>query len=456
MIGSVSYRNLPSVDRLVRAVIELDGSALPRAEVVAGARQALDAARAAIAAGEPAPGLDELAHTVAQSAEAATRPRLRRVVNATGVVIQTNLGRAPLSEAALQAMAGVAEGYSNLEYDLEAGERGSRYDHMAALLARLSGAEAALAVNNNAAAVLLALACFCSGRDALVSRGQAIEIGGGFRIPDILRESGATLVDVGTTNRTYAADYAAAITERTAAILTVHRSNFMIAGFTHDPDDAELAALARERGILWIDDCGSGALLQPADYGLAYEPTVPDRIAAGCDMVCFSGDKLLGGPQAGLIAGRAALIARLRRHPLLRALRVDKLTIAAMEATLLSYARGRAADELPIWRMISMTPERLRERAQWIAGELRNRGVGADVLPCLSAVGGGSTPGQTLDGFGVALEPGGEDRLHAALRRGDPAIVGRIVDGRLLFDLRTVLPAEDALLPVLVTAAYGA
>ncbi len=450
----MSYRELPSVERLVRLAGEDVGDAdLPHGELVAVARSVLAEAREAIGRGVPVPAVDELARDVGRRSAALVRPRLRPIINATGVVIQTNLGRAPLSQVALEAMAQVAGGYSNLEYDLDVGERGSRYDHMASTLARLTGAEAALAVNNNAAAVLLVLSCFCTGRDVIVSRSQAIEIGGGFRIPDVLRQSGATLVEVGTTNRTYAPDYASAIGDRTAAILTVHRSNFKIVGFTHDPEEVELAALARERGILWIDDWGSGSLLQPAGYGLLHEPTVPDRVRAGCDLVCFSGDKLLGGPQAGLIVGKAALIATLRKHPLLRALRVDKLAIAAMEATLLSYVRGRVVEELPVWQMIAMPAETLRARAERLAAELGRRGVAAEVVPCLSAVGGGSTPGETLPSFAVALVADEPDPLHNALRRGEPAVVGRIADGRLLLDLRTVLPEEDALLPEVIAIA---
>ena len=450
----MSYRNLPSVDRLLQSITAIDGAAeSPHAELVAAARDVLDDARAAIAHGEASPPVEDLAQEAARRAAAALRPRLRPVINATGVVLQTNLGRAPLSDAALRAVEQVAHGYSNLEYDLDAGERGSRYDHMAGTLARLTSAEAALAVNNNAAAVLLVLTCFCAGREVLVSRGQAVEIGGGFRIPDVLRQSGATLVEVGTTNRTYARDYAEAIGERTAAILTVHRSNFRIVGFTSDPEDRELAALARERGVLWIDDWGSGSLLQPADFGLASQPTVADRVLARCDLVCFSGDKLLGGPQAGLVVGKALLVAQLRKHPLLRALRVDKMTVAAMEATLLSYLRGRALEELPVWRMIAAPPRLLEERAGRLCEALSARGVEASVVSCLSAIGGGSMPGETLPSFAVALGTPTPDHLHGALRRGSPAVVGRIVDGLLLLDLRTVLDEQDALLPGLIAAA---
>jgi L-seryl-tRNA(Ser) seleniumtransferase len=448
----MSYRALPSVDRLIRTLAD-NCSLLPRTELVAIARQVLDEARAQIRNGGAVPSIADLTQDVAGRAALALHPRLQPLINATGVIVQTNLGRAPLSSAALQAITTVATGYANLEYDLDAGERGSRYDHMNALLAHLTGAEAALAVNNNAAAVFFVLACFCAGREVIVSRSQAIEIGGGFRIPDVLRESGATLVEVGTTNRTYARDYADVIGERTAAILTVHRSNFQILGFTHDPEDAELAALAHERNILWIDDWGSGSLLQPGDFGLPPEATVSDRVAAGCDLVCFSGDKLLGGPQAGLIVGKATLIARLRKHPLLRALRVDKLTIAAMEATLLTYLRGRATQELPVWRMISAAPKMLQERAMRMVETLLERGIAAEVLSTRSTIGGGSTPGTTLPSAAVALG-GGPERLHAALRHGHPPVVGRIADGRLLLDLRTVGADDDARLVAAIAAAY--
>jgi L-seryl-tRNA(Ser) seleniumtransferase len=452
-MSNTARRGLPSVDRLVRVVEEQINGTLPRAEIVQIAREIVDAARRALAEGEPAPSVEELAQQTLIAVERLIRPSLRPVINATGVVVQTNLGRAPLSPAALAAVQSVAQGYANLEYDLDAGERGSRYNHLTAMLARLTGAEAALAVNNNAAAVLLVLACFCAGKEVLVSRGQAVEIGGGFRIPDVLRQSGARLVEVGTTNRTYAHDYAAAITPETAAILTVHRSNFRVVGFTHDPHEMELRHLAHEAGVLWIDDWGSGSLLRPERYGLAAEDTIQDRVAAGCDLVCFSGDKLLGGPQAGLIVGGSSAIGQLRKHPLLRALRVDKLTIAAMEATLLSYVQGRAEQEIPVWQMISTSLDSLHTRATAIVAALREHGVNlAEVTNCESAVGGGSLPGATLPSWAVALATN-PDKLHARLRHGDPAVVGRIVEDRLLLDLRTVLPHEDTALVQAVIAA---
>jgi L-seryl-tRNA(Ser) seleniumtransferase len=449
------HRALPSVDRLVRAVEEQTDGMLPHAEIVEIARVVLEEARRVIAQEAGAPTFDDLTQRVMAAIERLLTPSLRPLINATGVVVQTNLGRAPLSAASLDAIQAVAQGYGNLEYDLETGERGSRYGHLTSMLARLTGAEAALAVNNNAAAVLLVLACFCAGKEVLVSRGQAVEIGGGFRIPDVLRQSGARLVEVGTTNRTYTHDYAAAVTSDTAAILTVHRSNFRIVGFTHEPHEMELRHLAHEAGLLWIDDWGSGSLLRPEHYGLAADDTIQDRVAAGCDLVCFSGDKLLGGPQAGLIVGSSSTIGRLRQHPLLRALRVDKLTIAALEATLLSYVRGRAEQEIPVWQMISAPLDTLEARAAAIREQLQAQGVQpVEVVRCESAVGGGSLPGATLPSWAVGL-PGSPDTLHARLRHGKTAVVGRIAADRLLFDLRTVLPDQDGALVTAISAAYA-
>jgi L-seryl-tRNA(Ser) seleniumtransferase len=383
-------------------------------------------------------------------ARAAAGPTLLPLINATGVIIQTNLGRAPLSPAALQAMHAVGAGYSNLEYDLAAGARGSRYDHLAALLCRLTGAEAALAVNNNAAAIYLALSALAPGREVVISRGQAVEIGGGFRIPDVLRQSGATLVEVGTTNRTYAHDYAAAIGERTALLMRVHTSNFQLVGFVHAAGLAELAELAHARGIHLLDDLGSGTLLPTARYGLAPEPTVQASVAAGADLVTFSGDKLLGGPQAGLIVGRAALVAQLRKHPLARALRVDKTTLAGLEATLLAYLHGRAERELPVWRMIAADRAVVQARAEQLAAAI---GAGAAVQACTSTIGGGSLPGATLPSAAVALRSAAPDDLARRLRMGRPPVVGRIADDRLLLDVRTVLEEQQGALVECVRAA---
>ena len=396
-----------------------------------------------------------LAKEAAHRLEASVRGTLLPVINATGVIIHTNLGRAPLSDAARQAMAAVAAGYSNLEYDLDAGERGSRYRHAEQLLCRLTGAEAALVVNNNAGAVFLALTALARGRSVIISRGQLVEIGGGFRIPDVLRQSGAQLVEVGTTNRTHLSDYRDAISSETALLLRVHTSNFKQIGFTAEVSLADMVALAHSVGLPVVDDLGSGTLLDTARYGLSAEPTVQDSVAAGADLVTFSGDKLLGGPQAGLIVGRASLIAELRQHPLTRALRVDKSTLAALQATLLHYARGEAEREVPVWRMIATPLAELAARAADLAAGLGAAGIPATVVQSTSTIGGGSLPGETLPTWAVAVAAAAPDTLAAALRRGDPPVVGRIVDGRLLLDLRTVPPEVDGMVLQAVQVAGG-
>src|SRR5438552_16742698 len=322
------------------------------------------------------------------------RLTLRSVINATGVVLQTSLGRAPLSPRALAAIAAAA-GAVSVEYDLVAGKRGERHGHAARLLADLASAEDAVVVNNNAAAVLLALAALASRKEVIVARGELVEIGGGFRIPDVLRRSGAKLVEVGTTNRTYARDYAGAITARTGAILRVHASNFKVTGFVARADGRELASLAHEHNVAFIHDLGSGTLLDTARYGVAREQTIGEAVGEGADVVTFSGDKLLGGPQAGLAVGRAAAVGALRAHPLMRALRPDKLTIAALIATLESYRRGRAEIELPVWRMIAATPRSLAERASALATRLATEGIAAETIATSSTVGGGALPEET-------------------------------------------------------------
>ena len=435
---SLSPRELPSIDRLLQ---DPTLRALPRQLVVQVAREVLDDARRGLRDGGWPHDLGDLPALVAERVERAITPPLRSVINATGVVIHTNLGRAPLSAAALAAAQATAAGYANLEYDLEAGERGSRHELVSDLLRRLTGAEAALVVNNNAAAVLLVLSALGQGKEAIISRGQLVEIGGGFRIPDVMRQSGVNLVEVGTTNRTYAADYAAAIGERTALVLRVHTSNFLLVGFTHAPELSELVQVAEARGLPVVDDLGSGSLLDTAAYGLAKEPMVQESVAAGAGLVTFSGDKLLGGPQAGVIVGRASLVSTLKKHPLTRAVRPDKLTLAALGATLVHYVRGEAEREVPVWRMLGATLEILEQRAAVLAGA-----VGGVVVETRSAVGGGSLPGQTQPSKAVALDSSEPDRLAANLRSADPPVVGRIEDGRLLLDLRTVLPELDATL----------
>lgn len=447
------FRALPSVDALlsdarVDALIEQHG----RGRVVQGCRAVLDEARQRIRYDGAVP--NALPEQVEQWLQHHSSPTLVSLINGTGVVIHTNLGRAPLSAAALRAMAEVGGGYSNLEWDVETGRRGSRYDHAAALLAELSGAEAALVVNNNAAALVLVLGALAVGREVVISRAHLVEIGGGFRIPDIMRQSGATLREVGTTNRTYVEDYVETITDATAMFLRVHPSNFRIEGFVHQPSLEELSAAAHARGLLVVDDLGSGALLDTSRFGMEREPMVQESVAAGADLVLFSGDKLLGGPQAGCIVGRANAIVALRRHPLARALRVDKTTLAGLDATLRTYQRGRVTDEIPVWRMIARREEDLEATARRWVETLQAAGIEAEVRPGHSTVGGGSLPGETLRTWLLALPGHHADAWAAALRAHRPAVVVRIEEGRVVVDPRTVLPEqEDALMAALMATA---
>jgi len=356
----------------------------------------------------------------------------------------------------MATMREAALGYSNLEFDLEEGRRGSRYVHTTELLCRLTGAEAALVVNNNAAAVLLILSALAKGREVVISRGQLVEIGGGFRIPEVMCQSGARLVEVGTTNRTYIRDYEEAIGEATAILMHVHHSNFKLSGFVHQASLAELVDLGRRYGLLVVDDLGSGALLDTAPFGLAHEPMVQESLTAGADLVSFSGDKLLGGPQAGIILGREELVAKLREYPLTRALRVDKIAIAGLQATLRHYLKGEAVEQIPIWRMIAASVEGLEKRARAWAESLADLGVAVDAVEGESTVGGGSLPGETLPTRLLAIKGVPLDELARRLRTGEPAVVGRIERDMLLFDPRTVLPAEDdALLQALRRALSG-
>ena len=420
----MELRDLPSVDEL--AADERLATAAPRPLLVAAVRSALERAREEIRAGAD-PG--DLVERVESELAAARGARLRRVINATGVIVHTNLGRAPLARDALERVASVAAGYSNLEYDIDDGARGSRQDHVAPILRRLTGAEAALVVNNNAGAVLLALATLAEDREVLVSRGELIEIGDGFRIPDVLARSGARLREVGTTNRTRAADYDRAIGPETALLLRVHQSNFRVVGFTEQPRLEELVRIGRTHGIPVVDDLGSGVLVE-----LEGEPSARDALSAGADLVCFSGDKLLGGPQAGIIVGRADLVEKLRRHPLQRALRADKLTLAALEGTLALYLDPeRAAREIPVLRMLGEPLEAVRGRADRLA-ELSD----GEVEPTVGRVGGGALPLAELPSFACAVEK----ELAMPLREGGPPIVGILRDGRLLLDCRTLTDDE--------------
>lgn len=407
----------------------------PHHLAVVAAREAISAARGAILAGGHAPAEEDLIAAAAARARELARPSLRPLINATGVVLHTNLGRAPLAPAALDQVLAVARGYSNLEYDLERGERGSRHDHVAGLLCELSGAEAAIAVNNNAAATLLALTALAGEGEVLVSRGELVEIGGSFRVPEILAQSGARLVEVGTTNRTRLADYDGAIGEHTSAILRVHRSNFQIVGFTEQPSAAELASLARERGLAMIDDLGSGAL-EP----LHGEPTLRDAVAAGADVVCCSGDKLLGGPQAGIIAGRREAVERCRGRPLARALRLDKMQLAALEGTLRAH-REEGSAAVPASAMIEASEEELATRAVKMAAEI---GLAARLERESGAPGGGALPVVELEGPVCIVDPGpaGAERLLEQLRRRELPVIARIVRGCVVLDPRTMSDAE--------------
>jgi L-seryl-tRNA(Ser) seleniumtransferase len=411
----VRLRDLPSVDELARQSDD------PLAVEVA--RKVVARARERIQRGDD-PG--DLGAQLQAELDSARTPHLRRVINGTGVIVHTNLGRAPLAEAALDRVREIARGYSNLECDLAAGGRGSRQEHVVESLRRLTGAEAALVVNNNAAAVMLALAALAEGREVLVSRGELIEIGDGFRIPDVLEQSGARLREVGTTNRTRAADYEAASGLETAVLLRVHQSNFRVVGFTEQPSLRELADVARRHDLPLVDDLGSGALIDIGD-----EPTARASLAAGADLVCFSGDKLLGGPQAGIVVGRAQLVEKLRRHPLQRALRADKLTLAALEGTLTLAVD--APDEIPVLRMLREPAEAVRARAARLA-EL----VGGEVEETVARAGGGSLPLTELPSFACAVE----EELAVKLRASDPPVIAVVRDGRTLLDCRTLTDSE--------------
>ncbi|HET9599385.1 MAG TPA: L-seryl-tRNA(Sec) selenium transferase [Anaeromyxobacteraceae bacterium] len=461
---SAEVRKIPKADRLLAAAQAAGHVArLGHGPVMEAVRGALDGVRARIFAGEPCPAAADIESALLVRLAAGAKGSLRRVINATGVVVHTNLGRAPLSEAALAAMAEIGGGYANLEYDLDQGERGDRYGHAAAALCRLTGAEDAVVVNNNAASVLIALAALCGARptsssspEVIISRGQLVEIGGGFRIPDVLRRSGAALVEVGTTNRTYARDYEAALTDRTRMLLSVHRSNFRLSGFTADAALDELVALGRRHGLWVMDDLGSGTLLPTAPHGLGHEPAVQERVASGADLVCFSGDKLLGGPQAGLLVGRREAVALVKKHPLMRALRVDKVTLAGLAATLAHYERGEALEQIPVWRAIAQPLHALEARARGWREALGAVAPDAAVRESTSVVGGGSLPGVTLPTSVLALPSSDPDALAARLRHADPPVIGRIEDGAVALDPRTVLPGEDEALVAAVRRASAA
>lgn len=438
----MSLRQLPSVDVLLGEVpllIETFG----HETVVNMIRTVLDETRQAFSQDQitAVPQPEILLEQVKARLQERFQPSLRPVINATGVILHTNLGRAPLARSAVDAMMAIAQGYNTLEFDLTSGKRGKRQQHIEDLTAETLGAQAAMVVNNAAAGVLLTLSALAQGREVIISRGQLVEIGGGFRIPDVMAQSGAHLVEVGTTNRTRLADYEHAISEQTALLMRAHASNFKMIGFTEEVNLVELVALAQRHNLKCVDDLGSGALLDTAQFGLAHEPTVQESLAAGVDVVIFSGDKLLGGPQAGVIAGKKDTLEVLKRHPLARAVRVDKLTIAAMVATLDIYRRGQAAAQIPVWRMIAKPLEEIRKVAERWASV-----VPGTVLEGESTVGGGSLPGETLPTVLFSPQAESAQELQTRLRRHDPPIIARVKDGRLLLDPRTVLEEQTDLI----------
>jgi L-seryl-tRNA(Ser) seleniumtransferase len=448
-------RALPATDEVLSAPELAETIArLPRALVVDAARGAIEDARARLLAGEAADvSVAAVAADAAGRAALAARPSMRRVINATGIIVHTNLGRSVLSERAAAAVQEVATGYSTLEYDLESGERSSRHEHVESLITRLTGAEAAMAVNNNAAAVMLALAELARGREAIVSRGQLVEIGGSFRIPDIMRESGALMVEVGATNKTHLSDYENAMNPATALLLKVHASNFRVVGFSGEVALEELVELGARHGVPVMEDQGSGVLFDLAPFGLPHEPTVAESVSAGAAVVTVSGDKLLGGPQAGILAGRHEVIARLKKHPMARAVRLDKLTLAALEATLFACLdEERAIAEIPTLRMLTEPVAAVRARAEALASRVRDAvgpGAQVEVVSEIARAGGGALPLAEIPTAAVAIAPvaHGAAWLEAQLRCGEPAVIARVKDERVYLDPRTLLSAaeEDAI-----------
>ena len=450
-------RGIPKVDEVLK-LPGLEEGAFPAATVREAVRAVLDELRRGVLAGEVTalPERDELEGLVLAACRRRQLPSLRRVINGTGVILHTNLGRACLSERAAEAACDVARGYSTLEYDVEKGQRGLRYAHVEALLRRVTGAEAALVVNNNAAAVLLILSAMAAGGEVITSRGELVEIGGSFRVPEIMEQCGCKLKEVGTTNKTHLRDYERAIDENTRALMKVHTSNFKIMGFTESVALEDMVALGHEKGLPVIEDLGSGSLVELEPFGIHDEPTVLHSVRAGVDVISFSGDKLLGGPQAGIIIGKEAYIAVLRRHPLTRAMRVDKMTLAALEATLRSYDEERAMEEIPTLAMLSAKPETLHAKAALLRDGLAKRNIPAEVVAEQSQVGGGSVPTQLLPTYAVALAPTAMtvDGLERALRLRERPIVGRIAHDRYLLDVRTLREEDFAEVETALTEVW--
>jgi len=450
VLMEMEFRNLPSVDSLLTSekVMCLEET-YPHNLLLNLSREQLEFERLSIARGNPCRPVDEIIESLCARVGVLERSNLRPVINASGVILHTNLGRAPLSQEALRAMDAVGKGYCNLEFDLDKGTRGSRYVHIEQLLCQLTGAEAALVVNNNAAAVLLGITALAKRKEIIVSRGQAVEIGGGFRIPDVMRQSGAKLVEVGTTNCTYVADFEEAINPRTAGLMRIHSSNFRLMGFTSEVSLEELAALGNQNGILVFDDLGSGCFLDTMAFGLAPEPMVQQSVAIGAGLIFFSGDKLVGGPQAGIIVGKKVFVDKLKKHPLARAVRIDKVRLAGLIATLIHYLRDEATTRIPVWRMISMPIEEIDRRAKLWAKALENR---AQVIPGETMIGGGSLPGGTLPTKLIAVGGDGKKKqrniaqdMYRMMSRQEIPVIGRINDNVFLLDPRTVLPEDDGI-----------
>ena len=440
-------RDLPSVEQLLQTQTAAELIArFGRPLTLTAIRSALDEARARFKLNPESdlPSVELIFAQTESTLTAWTKPTLVPVINATGVILHTNLGRAPLSEATIHAMDVVSRGYTNLEYDLEKGARGSRLIHAESVLQKLTGAESALVVNNNASAILLVLSALANRKRVIISRSQLVEIGGGFRVPDVMKQSGAKLVEVGTTNKVRLSDYQSAIENSTALIMRVHPSNFKIIGFTEEPELKDIVEIAHQAGIFVIDDLGSGALLDTSKYGLAHEPTVQESLSAGVDVVCFSGDKLLGGPQAGIIVGRKALIDKVKKHPLARAVRADKVCLAGVTATLLHYLKDDAEREIPIWKMMSLTLKQVKGRAEAWMNEL---GQG-NVVEGESTVGGGSLPGESFKTWLLSLEVKSPDKFLKKLRQQHPPIIARTESDKVLLDPRTVLPEQEGALLV--------
>ena len=450
-------RQIPKVDELMKQpALQQLCETVPAQKVTEAVRQILDDLRSGILNGsiEGLPSHEEICGMIVGDANKKAEYSLKKVINATGIILHTNLGRACISERAAAAACEVAQSYSTLEYNLAAGRRGTRYSHVEELLCRLTGAESALVVNNNAAAVLLILSDMAQGGQVITSRGELVEIGGSFRVPDIMEACGAELKEVGTTNKTHLWDYDRAITEKTRALMKVHTSNYRIVGFSETPTLPELVELGHSRGLPVIEDLGSGCLVDLQQFGIHGEPTVQDSVRAGVDVVSFSGDKLLGGPQAGIIVGKKAIVDKLKKHPLTRAMRVDKMTLAALEATLRSYDAG-LVNEIPTLAMLGATPAYLQGKADQLCQLMLKAGITAEVVPAEGQVGGGSVPTQMLKSFAVAVQPAGVnlDQLETNLRLGSPAIVGRINHDRFLLDVRTLRESDfDAIVKAVAEA----